>query len=181
MMNPFLIGDKCYLRPLERADAAVIAPWFNDQEVVRTMLSYRPMSVGAEEAWLADNAKGHGIVVGIALRATDELVGSTGLNQIDLRNRHACFGIVIGRKDLWGQGLGTEATRLVVDYAFATLNLHRIWLHAYEYNERGVRAYEKVGFKREGVLREDCYRDGRYWDTIAMAIIRADWEAQRRP
>lgn len=179
MTNPFLISDKIYLRPLERGDAAVIAPWFNDQEVTRTMLSYRPMSIGAEEAWIADHAKGEDMILGIALRETDALVGCTGLNHIDQRNRHACFGIVIGRKDLWNQGMGTEATRLVVDYAFSTLNLHRVWLHAYEFNERGVRAYEKVGFKREGVLREDCFRDGRYWNTIAMAIIRADWEALR--
>jgi diamine N-acetyltransferase len=179
MTNPFLIGEKIYLRPLERGDAAVIAPWFNDQDVMRTMLSFRPMSVGAEEAWIADHAKGDDIIVGIALRETDELIGSTGLHHIDQRNRHASFGIVIGRKDRWNQGIGTEATRLIVDYGFATLNLHRVWLHVYEFNERAVKAYERAGFKREGVLREDCYREGHYWNTIAMGIIRSDWEAAK--
>ena len=57
MTNPFLIGEKIYLRPLERGDAAVIAPWFNDQDVTRTLLSHRPMSVGAEEEWIAEHAK----------------------------------------------------------------------------------------------------------------------------
>src|SRR5262245_43910191 len=98
MTNPFLIGDKIYLRPLERGDARVIAPWFNDQEVVRTMLSYRPMSVGSEEEWIAANQKSEDIIMGIVLRETDELVGSTGLTRFDQRNRHAAFGIVIGRK-----------------------------------------------------------------------------------
>ena len=65
-------------------------------------------------------------------------------------------------------------------YAFETLNLNRVWLHVYEYNERGIRAYEKVGFKREGVLRQDRYHAGRYWDTITMAILREEWETRKR-
>jgi RimJ/RimL family protein N-acetyltransferase len=66
----------------------------------------------------------------------------------------------------------------MVGYAFETLNLNRIWLNVYEYNQRGVRAYEKVGFRREGVLRQDTFRDGRYWDTIAMAVLREEWRKE---
>ena len=79
-------------------------------------------------------------------------------------------------KGSWGQGYGTEATRLVVQHAFATLNLNRVWLEVYEYNPRGLRAYEKVGFRKEGVKRQDNYRAGRYWDTIVMAILREEWD-----
>ena len=65
-------------------------------------------------------------------------------------------------------------------YAFETLNLNRVWLHAFEYNKGGLRAYEKVGFKREGVLRQDCFREGRYWDTIVMGLLREEWLERRR-
>ena len=60
-------------------------------------------------------------------------------------------------------------------YAFRTLNLNRIWLHVFEFNERALRAYEKVGFVREGVLRQDVFREGRYWNTVVMGILRDEW------
>src|SRR5262249_47639304 len=116
----------------------------------------------------------------IAVRATDALVGVTGLHQTDLRNRHASFGIVIGEKEAWGRGYGTEATALLVRHAFETLNLNRVWLHVFEDNERGIRAYEKVGFQKEGRLRQDTFREGRYWDTFVMGILREEWQASRR-
>ena len=65
-----------------------------------------------------------------------------------------------------------NGTRLMVGHAFETMNLNRVWLHVYEFNEAGGRAYEKVGFHKEGVLRQDVYREGRYWDTIVMGIQR---------
>jgi diamine N-acetyltransferase len=114
-------------------------------------------------------------------RRGDLHIGTTGLHAIDWRRRMACFGIEIGRKEEWGKGHGTEATELMVRYAFHTLNLNRVWLHVYEFNERGIRAYERVGFKHEATLRQDCYRDGRFWDVHHMGILRAEWErAERR-
>jgi [ribosomal protein S5]-alanine N-acetyltransferase len=182
VINPFLIGDKVYLRPLEKADAPLIVPWFNDQEVIRTLLRYRPLTLREEEEYLDQVTRNEGnVILGIVLRETDRLIGATGLHKIDFRNRHSCFGILIGEKTEWGKGYGTEATGLVVRYAFETLNLNRVWLQAFEYNPSGLRAYEKVGFRREGVLRQDCYREGRYWDTIIMGILRADWDRVREP
>jgi RimJ/RimL family protein N-acetyltransferase len=86
---------------------------------------------------------------------------------------------MLGEPEEWGKGYGSEATRLVLRYAFETLNLNRVWLHVYEYNERGLRAYEKAGFRREGRLRQEMFRDGRYWDTIVMGILRDEWLAAR--
>ena len=98
---------------------------------------------------------------------------------MDVRCRHAAFGITIGCKDAWGKGHGTEATRLVVGHAFQVLNLNRVWLYVYEFNPRGIRVYEKVGFRTEGRLRQDAFRDGRYWDTIVMGLLRDEWEARQ--
>jgi RimJ/RimL family protein N-acetyltransferase len=178
MVNPFLLGTNLYLRPLDQSDAPSFVTWLNDPEVSRFLLVYRPMTLVAEEQFISKLGQGDDIVLGIVLRDGDRLIGGTGLHQIDQRCRRACFGIVIGDKAAWGRGFGSEATRLLVGYAFETLNLNRIWLNVYEYNERGVRAYEKVGFRREGVLRQDTFRDGRYWDTIAMAVLREDWRKE---
>jgi RimJ/RimL family protein N-acetyltransferase len=177
---PFLIGPTVYLRPLEREDARVLAPWFNDPELTRFLMQYRPMTVAEEEAYLARLAdSATDLALGIALRATDRLIGATGLHQIDGRNRHASFGITIGNKSYWGKGHGGEATRLVVGHAFETLNLNRVWLHVYEYNARARHVYDKLGFRVEGRLRQDTFRDGRYWDTLVMGLLRDEWVAGR--
>jgi RimJ/RimL family protein N-acetyltransferase len=179
VQNPFLIGTKIYLRPLERTDAPVIAPWFNDPDVRRTVLAYRPLNLRAEEELIDKLTQDEQVIVlGIVVPPADLLIGVTGLHHIDFKNRHAAFGIVIGDKAAWGKGYGTEATRLIVQHAFETVNLNRVWLHVYEFNERGIRTYERVGFQKEGVLRQETFREGRYWNTLLMAILREEWEAQ---
>jgi RimJ/RimL family protein N-acetyltransferase len=139
------------------------------------------VSLRAEEEFLDRVSQGDDVALAIVLRAGDRLVGGTGLHDIDQRCRKAQFGIFLGPREEWGQGHGTEATRLLLDYAFATLNLNRVWLQVYEYNERGLRAYEKVGFRREGVLRQDTFRDGRYWDTVVMGLLRQEWDKRAIP
>jgi RimJ/RimL family protein N-acetyltransferase len=176
VVNPFLVGPNVYLRPLDRADAPAFVTWLNDADVTRFLLAYRPMTLRAEEEFLDRIGQGDDFVLGIVLREGDRLIGGTGLHHIDHRCRKASFGILLGDKATWGKGYGTEATRLLVGYAFETLNLNRVWLHAFEYNPRGLRAYEKAGFRREGVLRQDTFRDGRYWDTIVMAVLREEWQ-----
>jgi RimJ/RimL family protein N-acetyltransferase len=177
MRNPFLIGPTVYLRPLEREDAPVVQAWINDPEVTRTLRMHRPVSLRAEETILDRISQStEDVALMIVRRDVDQPVGVTGFHKLDFKNRHAEFGIAVGDKQTWGMGLGTEATFLMVQYAFETLNLNRVALQVYEYNVRGLRAYEKVGFRQEGVLRQENYREGRYWDTILMAILRQEWD-----
>ena len=178
MQNAIAVGSRIALRPLTRADAAAFVPWVNDPEVTRTLaIGARAMDVRAEEVFIEKmNASTYDVLFGIVVRETDRLIGSTGLSQIDLRNQNASFGMMIGEKSAWGKGYGTEATRLVVRYAFEELHLNRVQLHVYAYNLRGIRVYEKVGFRREGVLRQAHVYDNRFWDTVVMAMLREEWE-----
>jgi [ribosomal protein S5]-alanine N-acetyltransferase len=176
MQNPFLIGTKIYLRPLEREDAKRCVAWFNHPEITRTLLTHRPINLRAEEEFIDKVLQSENdLALGIVVLGSDRLVGVTGRKHIDFKNRHAGFGITIGEKEEWGKGYGTEATRLILAHAFATLNLNRVWLHVYEYNQRGIRSYEKVGFQREGVLRQETYREGRYWDTMVMGLLKSEF------
>ena len=178
MQNMIAVGRRLCLRPLARAEAAVFVPWVNDPEVTRTLaIGVRAMDVRAEEVFIEKtNASAHDVLFGIVVQETDQLIGSTGLHQIDFRNQRAGFGIMIGEKNAWGKGYGTEATALVVHYAFRKLHLNRVQLQVYEHNLRGMRVYEKVGFRREGVLRQEHVYDGRFWDTVVMALLREEWE-----
>jgi [ribosomal protein S5]-alanine N-acetyltransferase len=182
MKNPFLIGRAVYLRPLERADAPLAQTWINNPEVTRTMLRYRPVNLQNEEEWINQVTRSeHDVALVIVVRESDRPVGMTGLHAIDAKNRHAGFGIMLGEPEEWGKGYGGEATRLMLRYAFQTLNLNRVWLHVFEYNPRGLRAYEKAGFRKEGVLRQDNFREGRYWDTVVMGVLRDEWEQPPGP
>ena len=180
MKAPFLIGQAIYLRPLEREDAPLIVPWLNDPEVTHTLAMYHPLTLRAEEEFI-DNAyrKPDGFPLGIVRKDGDQLIGVTGLEHMDFKNLHTSFGLFIGEKHLWGRGHGTEATALMVGHAIDTLNFNRVWLMVYEYNTRGIRSYEKIGFRQEGILRQHRYHQGRYWNTILMAILREEWNARK--
>jgi RimJ/RimL family protein N-acetyltransferase len=182
MLNPYLVGDTVYLRPYDPpADAAHFVTWFNDPEVTCFLRRYLPLTA-AEQDQFFRSIQGNSQCVALAIvrRSDDQLLGGTGLRDIDPRNRHAWFGITIGDRSAWGKGFGTEATGLMLRLAFQTLNLNRVFLHVYEFNERGRHVYEKLGFQVEGRLRQDVYRAGRYWDTIVMGILRDEWLALGR-
>lgn len=181
MNNPFLSGARVYLRALERADASAIVPWVNDQAVIRHLVIHRPMNLAAEEAFIdAINHSDTDVAFGICQREPHRLVGVVGLHRIDHKNRHALFGIFIGEAEARGCGIGTEATALVIRHAFETANLNRVWLQVFEDNPCAIHVYEKLGFAREGLLRQDNFRRGRYGNTVVMGLLRADWRRRKR-
>jgi diamine N-acetyltransferase len=175
-MNVYRRGDKVYLRPLERSDAAVVAPWFNDEEIQRYISWYRPLTVEHEAERIAQMAADpRQALLGVAAIEGGLLVGVCGLHDIDARTRAAWYGIAIGDKGAWGRGYGTETTRLVLDIAFATYNLNRVELRVNVDHPAALHVYEKCGFRREGVLRQAAVgRDG-YQDLIVMSILRGEW------
>jgi RimJ/RimL family protein N-acetyltransferase len=174
--NAFFVGPRLYFRPLEREDAPRLAAYVNDPDVRRTLSMYRPQSVAQEQGFIeALGQDEHRVVVGIARHEEPELIGITGLHGLDFRSRRAELGLFIGERSLWGQGYGTEATRMMLDYGFGTLNLNRVWLQVYGHHAAAARAYEKAGFRREGVQREQHFADGRYVDGVLMGILRSEW------
>jgi RimJ/RimL family protein N-acetyltransferase len=113
------------------------------------------------------------LMLAICERPTARAVGHTGLVRIDWVSRAAIFFIAIGDPADWSRGFGGEATRLICDHAFDTMNLQRIQLHVWAGNEPAVKAYERAGFEREGVLRRAMYHAGRYEDFYVMAKLRS--------
>ena len=104
-----------------------------------------------------------------------EFIGTAGLYVINWVARTAEFRIFIGAKGRWGQGIGTEVTKLVLDYAFNKLNLQMVWLGVNVENKAAVRVYEKAGFVHEGRLRRVQYRNGRYYDVYRMSILQEEF------
>lgn len=176
MRAPFLIGERLSLRPLDVQDLERCLRWINDPEILQFLGRRRPMSREMETAWLAAQYKDERqINFAITLNEGDRHIGNCGLDTLDTANRSACFGILIGEKDAWSQGYGSEAARLVLGYGFQQLNLHRIELEVFSLNHRAIRAYEKLGFVHEGVKRESYFRNGAFHDTLVMGLLESEW------
>ena len=167
------------LRASERVDIPNFVRWINDPEVTGGLLIYLPMSQVEEEAWFENMMKGpaeaHVLVIEAACPDGWRPIGTCSFHDIHWKDRLGEVGILIGEKEYWGQGYGTEAMRLLVRHGFNDLNLNRIFLQVFDNNPRAIRSYEKIGFVHEGRLRQDVYKNGSYHDVLIMAILRSEW------
>ncbi|MER3406714.1 MAG: N-acetyltransferase [Chloroflexota bacterium] len=175
-----VIGEKVALGPLRRDLLPLYLKWINDFEVTRSLAAgMRPMTWEAEEEWYARISKSErDVAFTIYERATLRPIGNTGLHRIDDRHRTAEFGIMIGEKDYWGKGYGTETTALMLEYGFLALGLHNIMLRVYSFNERAVRAYTRAGFRVMGRQREAYRLGGRAYDVIYMDCLATEFQSR---
>ena len=119
--------------------------------------------------------------LGFAIETLDDppvLVGNIGLFGVRAKDRCGTIGIALGREYI-GRGYGTDAMRVIVDYGFREMGLHRIQLGVAPFNPAGIRAYEKAGFVEEGRYRESVLHDGRWYDEVLMSILDHEWAARR--
>ncbi|MDY6876133.1 MAG: GNAT family protein [Chloroflexota bacterium] len=174
-----ILGDKVRLRPIERDDLPRFVEWFGDPKVRRHLALYLPFSLAQEERWF-ENLQGRlerQEDVVLAIETAERVhIGNIGLHSINWKDRHTELGITIGEKAYWDQGYGTDAIRTLLGLAFHQMNLHRVILRVDVDNGRGIRCYEKVGFRREGTLREVVFREGKYHDQYVMSILRSEFE-----
>jgi RimJ/RimL family protein N-acetyltransferase len=170
-------GKRIRLRAIERGDIPTFVRWFNDAEVRHYLDMLMPMSQAEEERWFeAHLDKRDSPIFGIET-LDGLLIGNVGLSDIDWQNRHAVLGIVIGEREYWDKGYGSEAITTLLRFVFEEMNLHRVSLRVFDYNLRAVRCYEKCGFKREGRLRQARFHDGKYHDELVMGILRDEFSA----
>lgn len=166
-------GELVRLRRIEEDDLGQLNEGFWDPEVTQQMSIVWPEAVAqTREFWERVKASDSDVMLAIETLA-GEFVGAVGLGGIDPRSRQAELGIWIARPH-WDKGYGTDAVRTICRFGFRELNLQRVFLRVYETNPRGVRSYEKVGFKEEGRLRRGQFVGGRYVDAIVMGLLAED-------
>jgi RimJ/RimL family protein N-acetyltransferase len=149
--------------------------WYSDPEIAR-LARYQeaPMRPDEIDRFFAARVLGTDALAMAIHEHGGRLVGTCAFSQLDGDNGSALYHITIGERDAWGQGYGTEATRLMLDHAFGALGLHRVALFVFEFNERAIRAYKRCGFVVEGRSRESIHRDGQWWDELAMSVLESD-------
>ncbi len=175
--QPFIQGEKIYLRGLRREDMEAYRRWVDNSEVTHLMeMGWRPMSdKEQEDIYRQSTEASDAVAFTITDKASCRAVGCCGLYAIQWICRRADYRILIGEPDVWDKGLGEEAARLTVAYGFDKLNLETIYLGVNCENKRAIRSYEKAGFVREGVRRKLIYRNGRYYDALMMSILREEY------
>jgi RimJ/RimL family protein N-acetyltransferase len=171
-------GKRIDLRSLEETDLNIITAWRNQKEVRRSFFIASLLSYSGQKGWFEQYLQDRTSEIFIAVcKAEEKPVGMIGLYQIDHRNHHAEMGsTMVGDLSMWGQGIGTEMMAVLLDYAFADLGLQRVYAYALASNLRSIRAKEKCGFQREGVLREAYYGQGCFQDIVLVGITRGDWQ-----
>ncbi|WP_108670950.1 GNAT family N-acetyltransferase [Peribacillus acanthi] len=176
IFNPNLFhGKRIRLTGSRHEDTEVMNRWQEDSEYLRnvdTEYAYpKPLDVNSEE-------KPYSNEVSFRIRTieNDHLIGFVTIHSIEWNNRTGTLAIGIGESVNRNKGYGTEVIQLILRYAFHELNLDRVGLEVIEYNNSGIRAYEKVGFIQEGRKRSVVYRDGKRFDVIVMGVLRSDWE-----
>lgn len=173
-----LKGKLVNLRAIERKDLDEIMKWVNDREVTKYLAAFLyPVSQEEEEKFLERAMSRNDTEKNLVMETKERVyIGQISLHKIDWKNSNAELGIVIGNKEYWGKGYGTEAIKILLHHAFNQMNLYKIYLQVFEFNQRGIRCYEKCGFKKEGKLRKNHFYKAKYYDVILMGILKDEFE-----
>lgn len=160
-------------------DAPLMKRWNQDSEF-QQLQSSGPANLWSEQQikdWVEKQADE---CYTFAIRALedDQVIGEVDLSGVNWTSGNAWVGIGIGEREYWGRGYGTDAMRLLLHFAFSSLNLRRISLSVFEYNQRAIQSYLKAGFREEGRLRQWMQRAGQRYDLIYMGILREEWAAR---
>ena len=176
-----LKGKTVYLRLLSQEDLEDRVSWINDEENIQTLMFDWPTSMEKTQKWFQnvvfDNSKLNLSIVDIE---TDELIGMTGLLNIDRTNHHAQLYITIGNKKFRGKHIPDEVIPLVLEYGFTELELKKIYLYTLPNNDLARHVYERNGFQQDGILRQQVYCRGKQQDLYVHSILKTEYEARNR-
>lgn len=173
-----MIRNNVELRKIKIEDTDNIVKWRNSEEVKKNFCIQEDMDRQTHLNWFENKIKTGEVAQFIIIDRTTNLpVGSTYLRDIDKKNNKAEFGIFIGETSARNKGIGTDTTKLMVQYGFEELELNKMFLRVFSNNTGAIKAYEKAGYKQEGLAREDVkLPNGEYQDIIFMSILKKEFK-----
>ncbi|WP_017812382.1 GNAT family N-acetyltransferase [Paenibacillus shenyangensis] len=176
-----LESERLYLRTFTIDDIDMYYPTLMNEEMRRLTGTHALFTREGVAQFIEESAGDSSrIDLLITLKPEEQVIGEISLMDIDRTNRNAHIRIAIFESSNCGQGYGTEAMEMLLDYAFGNLNLHRVELSVYSFNERAIASYEKLGFSREGIQREVLYYDYQYHDAIGMSILEHEFRERQQ-
>ena len=168
-----IAGELIILRALEHEDLDRCYRWMNDPSIVWTLKSRYPIPFHSEAEWLENAVKASHTERHFAIERKQDRhhIGNASIYDIDWVSRTGRFGLFIGDPGSWNRGFGSDAIRTVVRFAFLEMNLHKLKIEIFDYNERAKHVLEANGFVQEGKLAQDFFRDGRYHDLVILSVF----------
>jgi RimJ/RimL family protein N-acetyltransferase len=169
-----IAGEHIILRAFEREDAERCYRWMNDPNIVRALKSRYPIAFQNELEWLERAMHSHVNERHFAIERKDDRthIGNASLHDIDWVSRTSAFGLFIGEPAAWNRGFGSDAIRTLVRFAFDEMNLQKLRINIFDYNDRAKHVLEAQGFVQEGRLRREFYRDGAFHDIVILSVFR---------
>ena len=171
-------GKLVRLRAYSKDDLVIAKEMLNQSDVIQFLSpgTPYPLKIEDEEKWYnsfdATSESTYGFA--IELKENNQYIGGCGFANLDWKNRYGIVGIFLG-SEFHNQGYGTDALTVLVRFAFEQMNLNKVQLDVFSFNERGIACYKKIGFREEGRLRQTIFRNGRYYDTVVMGILGEEW------
>ena len=164
-------GNKIYLKDLDEKNATQeYCDWLNDSEVNK-YLETKEATIYELKQYIHDkNNNPNCLFLGIFLKENNKHIGNIKLEPIEFNNKNATLGILIGDKKYWGRGIGTEATKLLVNYAFNTLDLKEVNLGVISDNKAAIEVYKNAGFKIDMINKKSTRYGNKYYDGVIMSI-----------
>ena len=164
-----------YLRPMKDDDTENIVRWRNSDTVRSRFIYQKLFTKESHENWIKTMIDtGKAVQMIICLKDGDVPVGSVYIRDIDMTHHKGEYGIFIGEEAARGKGIGTAAAKLMIQYAFEELRLHRLFLRVFADNVQAIKSYEKAGFIREAYLKDDVFVGEKYCDIVLMAVLETD-------
>jgi RimJ/RimL family protein N-acetyltransferase len=169
-----IAGEHVILRAFERDDAERCYRWMNDPNIVRTLKTRYPIAFQGEVEWLERAMHPGANERHFAIERKDDRthVGNASIHDIDWVSRTGWFGLFIGEPAAWNRGFGSDAIQTLVRFAFDEMNLTKLRINVFDYNERAKHVLLTQGFVQEGKLMRDFYRDGAYHDIVILSKFR---------
>ncbi|UOQ92165.1 GNAT family N-acetyltransferase [Halobacillus shinanisalinarum] len=170
-------SNRIHFRKVTEDDAAIYHRWRNDPEVMENTSPNLDVYTfeETEEFIRSITASYDSKCYMIELNDKNTPIDIVSLIHTDYENRNAECIIDIGDKDYWGNGFGQEAMQLLLHYSFSEVNLHKVYLKVFSFNYRAIKLYERLGFVKEGELKEHLFRNGRWYGITLMAILQKEY------
>ena len=172
-------GHSIGLRAVEKEDLVYLRDWRNIPSFRRNFREVRELSLVDQDVWFDSLQKTKHInymFIIIDLK-NNKPIGAAGLLYINWIIRSADFSFYIGdqKKYIGDDGIAEEATKLLIDYGFKNLNLNKIWMELYEFDSQKIDFFmRKFKFVQDGILRDNCFEDGRYWNSLIISLLKKD-------
>jgi RimJ/RimL family protein N-acetyltransferase len=172
-------GELVGLRSLEKEDLSLLRDWRNIESFRRNFREYRELNMANQDAWFArTNASPNDFMFVIVRLKDGKPLGAAGLLYTNWIIRSADFSFYIGLDELYIDELGyaEESARLLISYGFKNLNLHKIWMELYEFDHKKINFFtKKFNFKTDGILRDNCFENGRYWNSLLISLLSSEF------